>query len=276
MNSHHTRLLTLCVLVCCMFAVASTASTLDESVSTDPSDAIDPDWEKLPIGKEKASELRERAQSEPADAGTPSADASTDGGDRRDEQSASGEGTAQGSSGGEAGDAGTSGGSDGSEARAASGGHESDGGSKTATVSLLTLLFSLLRPLLLGVLVLGVLVGGVVVFRRLRPERSPTDGDGSTGLSRPVGSPSPSNDVSRAWFELMHRFGVADEHQLTPRERAELAIERGAEPDSVRALTGLFERTRYGHTSVTDATRDRAEKWLDRATEGRDSRREWA
>lgn len=286
MKSHRTRLLTLCVLACCLFAVASTASTLDESVSTDPSDAIDPDWETLPIGKEQASELRERTQSEPADAGTPSAETAADSGSEMEEESESSDGSSQSSAEGGTGDAnsggqsgaseggaagGQNGGSDGGAAGGQNG--ESGGDTKVVTASLLARLLELLGPLLLGLLVLAVVGGGMAVLRRLRPDESVTADENPGGLSRAVGSPSPSNGVSRAWFELLRRYGVDDEHQLTPRERAELAIERGADPDSVRALTELFERTRYGDAAVTDGAHDRAADLFEQATAGSGRRR---
>lgn len=274
MKSHRTRLLTLCVLACCLFAVASTASTLDESVSTDPSDAIDPDWEELPIGKEEASELRERTQSKPADTGTPSAERAADGDSETKDESGSGDESARSSNGGGPGDAGTAGGS-GESGEGAGGQRAGERGGTSVTVSLLARLLELLAPLLLGLLVLGGIAVGVIVLRRLRPDGAATVDDTRAGLSRAVGPPSPSNDVSRAWFELMRRFGVADEHQLTPRERAELAIERGADANSVQALTELFEQTRYGDTAVTDGARDRALELFERATDGSRSREGW-
>lgn len=271
MHTHVNRLLTLCVLTCCLFAVGATASSLDDTVTSDPGDAVDLNWEKLPIGPEEAGRLKERWKPTSADGG-PTTSAPADGEGDTDESKASGGGSDESAGGADSGAAGASdatggsgNGGDAGSAEAASNGGQNSNGVSVSERGLLALLFDLLRALVVGLLFVGLLVGCLVLFRRLRPD----DAGDRTEAARSgtsVGPVAPSNDVSRAWFELMTRFDLADAHHLTPAERARAAVERGADPDGVRPLTDLFERTRYGDAPVTDDRSRRARQWLDRAT----------
>ncbi|WP_372911721.1 DUF4129 domain-containing protein [Salinigranum sp.] len=271
MHTHWNRLLTLCVLACCLFAVGSAAASLDDAVSSDPGDTVDPDWEELPVGSEEAERLKERWQPTEAD-GEPTASGTTDGEGETDESMASSgeseEASGDAAQSGSAGGGGTDGAAGGSDARAtgsASNRGEDSGGVSVSERSLLDVLFELLRVFAVVLLLAGLIVGGVVLLRRLWPD-DPDDGtvrvaDSDVG----VGPTEPSNEVSRAWFELMARFDLADAHHLTPAERAQAAVERGADPNAVRPLTDLFERTRYGAAPVTEERSRRARRWLDQA-----------
>jgi hypothetical protein len=274
MHVHWNRLLTLCVLACCLFAVGSAAATLDDAVSSDPGDTVDPDWEELPIGSDEAERLKERWQPTAAD-GDATASETTDGESETDEsmasggesEEASGDSARSGSAGGGGADgaAGAAGGSDAGATGSASNQGEDSGGVSVSERSLLEVVFELLLMLAVVLLLAGLVVGGVVLLRRRWPD-DPDDGtDRVADSDVGVGPTEPSNEVSRAWFELMARFDLADAHHLTPVERAQAAVERGADPDAVRPLTDLFERTRYGATPVTDERSRRAQRWLDQA-----------
>jgi hypothetical protein len=52
--------------------------------------------------------------------------------------------------------------------------------------------------------------------------------------------------------------------ELTPRECARRAVDRGASPEAARAVTRAFEEVRYGGAPVTDDRRERATQGLQR------------
>jgi hypothetical protein len=273
--------MTLFVLVCCLFALGSATASLDEAVSSDPGDAVDPNWEELPIGKEEASRLKDRWRSAPAETGEPSSAPTSgagpeesEGADPESSQSAGGSSGSDGSEGGGGSDGSSGsnggGGSDGSSASGQTGSNQAgNGGGTTVTKhwKLLGLLFGLVWLLLVGLLFAGLFGGVRALVDRFRSDEQPSD-EAPNGPNRVVGPADPSNDVSQAWVDLMDRTGLADAHHLTPDELAAAAIERGADPDAVRSLTELFKQTRYGGASVTDDRSRRAQQWLERATDG--------
>ena len=60
------------------------------------------------------------------------------------------------------------------------------------------------------------------------------------------------------------RLDLDDRTHLTPRECAAAARDRGADDETVRDLTALFEEVRYGNARVTDERRERAERTVER------------
>lgn len=67
-----------------------------------------------------------------------------------------------------------------------------------------------------------------------------------------------SNDVYRAWSEMVSQLHVRDPHTKTPQEFAEAAVEDGMNPDAVGTITTLFEQVLYGETEVSDEQEARA------------------
>ena len=255
------RLLTAVVAACCLVAVGTAATTMDSSVSTEPEEAVEFDHLPLPTGaQDSVGQLRRRV--------------STD---------APGGGTGAGGSGSSSDGAGVSGGggserrasnaeaADGGDPRSVSG-SQSDrrhsrseggtgGGPREAAESLLERLLDLLRSLLAllpALVALLALAGAAYLLRDRLPGLGRGDADGRAEGGAALGDPAPQNDVSRAWYEMVERVGLADRYDLTPDEHAERAAERGVDPEAAATLTRLFEEVRYGDAPVTDERRRRA------------------
>ncbi len=247
------RLLTAAVAVCCLVAVGTAATTMDSSVSTEPEEAVQFDYSKLPVGaQDGVGQLRRQVSTDDpsaASGGVSDRKSNGDGGhrERRPESEA------------KAADSGDSKQVSGSERRQRQSG---GGGSQEASESLLERLLDLLRALLaylpvaVGLLVLG---GAAYLLRDRLAGLLGGDGGGRTADGGPaLGDPAPRNDVSRAWYEMVERVGLADRYDLTPDEHAARAAEKGVDPEAASALTRLFEEVRYGDAPVTDERRRRA------------------
>ncbi|MFC5367591.1 DUF4129 domain-containing protein [Salinirubrum litoreum] len=276
------RLLTVAVALVCLFAVGSGAASLDSAVDASPGEAIDVDYASLPIESDDAGQLKQQYNDAKNDA---------------TEQTGGGSGSADDPPDGGQGDP-PPGGENGDEPEDASfigddpppGGGEGqndDGrgpgtGSDDPLDSLLSALGALLSALVTVLAGLLLLVGAALAVRhrdRLRARlRALLDRLGVGGSENdprehhdaPRGVPDPQNPVSRAWVETMERVGVDAERALTPRERAALATDRGADPEAIWSLTALFEEVTYGGAPVTEQRRERATHHLSRLREGGD------
>ncbi len=67
-----------------------------------------------------------------------------------------------------------------------------------------------------------------------------------------------SNDVYRAWSEMVSQLHVRDPHTKTPQEFAEAAVEDGLNPEAVGTITTLFEQVLYGDQGVSEEQEARA------------------
>lgn len=275
--------LTAIIAVCCVFAVGATSTTLDSTVSTDPEDVAQVEYEKLPVGEGDARELDEaidgdgsaegddRSQSGPPTAAADSesgdgeprqGERDGDGGDARQERDGeSDEESRQKQSGANERETQSAGGS--------SADADSGDGPMLTEPTLLERLVSLLRDLLdalstaLPFAVVLVALGAAVRYRDgLLSRVAPTADDGGGGASE--FDPDPDDAVAAAWFEMVDRLDLADSRHLTPRECAEAARRRDVDPDAVRRLTALFEEVRYGGARVTEERRRRAEESIRR------------
>jgi hypothetical protein len=121
-------------------------------------------------------------------------------------------------------------------------------------------------------------LGAVVWVRWLwtTPElgttRETAGGDEPTPATRPVppGDLDPSNEVYRAWCELVRRLEVSGAATMTPRELARSAIDQGFDREAVESLTRAFEQVRYG-TMASGERESRARAALERLDGGGDS-----
>jgi hypothetical protein len=253
MNPNWNQLATLLVAGCALFAVATTGSTLDSAVSDTPAEAIEFDYSSLPVDGDSARELsrqvressegdQERSQpNQAAQSENPSSNPQEASGQERQR-------------------------SDGEDDQSKSSTQQSGAGLDDPSwlQQFLQWLLSLLVPLLMFLAAVAAIVGGLWALRRYVDPGTGDDDEGAEWYRSP-GTPSPTNDVSQAWYELMHRTGVAEEHHLTPRERVRTARRRVADADAAESLTNLFEETKYGTAGVTDERRRKARQWLDRA-----------
>ena len=245
---NRNRLLTAAVAACCLVAVGTAATTMDSSVTTEPEEAVQFDRSALPVGaRDGVGQLRRQVSAD--DRGGASDHASAVDGSHRERQPASKPKAA------ESGDPRRMSASE-SEQQERRGGGGGDG-PREAAESLLERLLELLRSLLAYLLaVFGLLALGGAAYL-LRDRLGGDDGRAGDDAVT-LGDPAPRNDVSRAWYEMVERVGLADRHDLTPDEHAERAVDRGIDHEAAAALTRAFEEVRYGDAPVTDERRRRA------------------
>jgi hypothetical protein len=262
---NRTQLTSLVVALACFGAVGASASTLSSSVAADPSDALDPDYEVIPVAGDSLSQL----ESAVADGG----EAATAGGDGPAGQ-AGGPGSSQNQPAGDEGDGDHAGAAADSEGNAKSGdggnsesaggegddsrsGSDGDGtsrvpGERLSLVDLLTLL----------VLAALVVATAYLCYRyRDRFEGLFTTHDEPVGDDpRPVpdGPPADDNPVFETWDELLSDLDVDRPETLTTRECAEAATASGFDRTEIDRLRLDFEAVRYGGQPVTDDRRRRA------------------
>jgi len=250
------RILSAGMAVVVIAAVGLSASTLATSMSTDPSDAVDVQWDALPLGEDSQGEIEAAAQDV----------------DERYRQGGSGETEGQGGGGGDASQPDSKAG-DGSqdqqesgdvgdpelqdeqagesERRADSAGRQGDeraGESASDSESALvpgglSLWLLLWLALLLSVVILA--------YRYRERLRRAVWGDPADPAADPL-APAPQNDVERAWVELVERAGVDRPRTRTPRDCARRAVERGFDPGQVDRLRRTFEDVRYGTQPPSD------------------------
>ncbi|MDS0278486.1 DUF4129 domain-containing protein [Halomicroarcula sp. S1AR25-4] len=238
------RLVSVGVACVVVVAIGLSAATLGSSMSTDPSDAIDPDYDMLPVGDDRAGQIEDAAQDlhdrytgNPAPTGERSERANRDpeGADTRS-ASESNPGSSESNSGSS---------NDGNDQQNAPSEGEGTGVVPTES-NLQALLFALLALVALAVLVgiayryreeiislLGMMVGA----------KAPPD-EGTETLR-----PAPENDVQRAWVALLQRAGITRPRTRTPRDCARAAVETGFDAEAVHRLRRAFEDVQYGGES---------------------------
>ena len=261
------RIASTALALCCLFALGTSAATLDASVDTTPDDVIDLDYASLPLPSDELGSLKEQVQSNPDEQGDPSTQSqrsSADGGDRKD--GASRAGSLSGGSSDQSGDQSAPK----KQSGMGPGQHPAPPSLLDRLLALLSALLDLLVTLLPAFLLLGSVVAGVRYRRRLATAldavldrfglgggiaNGPPTGDGSV--------PAPSNDVERAWYEMVRRLDLADDRATTPRQVADAAVGAGVDPAVVAQVTDAFEEVRYGGAPVTEERRDRARRGIE-------------
>lgn len=269
------------VAVLAVSALGVTATSLEASLTTDPDEEIDLDWDRLPIGESDAAEIKaEIADGDEDGSGDPESGGSGDGdssasvagdGDEVTRESRSGEGPAERSDAG-GGPAERSRARDGGAGGLSSGsGSDSGTGGATPADRWWDLLATLLRVLLPIVALLA--LGGIAYRYRERLRSllglGPTEGSSAEGGSDTGSWPGtpPSNVVDRAWVTMVRRADPERPETATRAECETLARERGLDAEAVEAIATAFERVHYGGGSVAEEE-DRARRGLRRLDGG--------
>jgi hypothetical protein len=248
------RILTAGMTVVVIAAVGLSASTLASSMSTDPSDAVDVEWDALPLGDDSQADIQSAAENvdeQYRQSGASGAGASQGGGDTQ-QQSRSGGGSAQGrqadeasgdreSRSGSVGDGGARADSADQQGPEQAGQSRSDSGSDLGPTG---------WPRALLVALALLLVAVVLAYRYRERLRRMLRGHDDP-VAEPL-APAPENDVERAWVELVRRAGIDRPRTRTPRDCARRAVETGFDPDRVERLRRTFEDVRYGTHPPTD------------------------
>ena len=230
------RLLAAGIALCCIFAIGTSASALGKSVHTNPDDVIDVDYKSLPINPTDAGELKREAQSK----GTPTASQAN----KQQQQSKQQQSNQQ---------------QQRSKSSVSKQRRQSKSSASWKTLDFLDKLLALLHELvrwLVWIVPVFVIVGGVAAGVRFRDRLFDGPGDRNTGeyerTPTPPTTPDPSNEIERAWWAMVERFGVDQPHIKTPGECAREAIDAGGDEDAIRTLTRTFEEVRYGGAPITE------------------------
>lgn len=232
--------------VALVFAFGVSAAAMDSAVTTDPNDVINLDTNLLPVGADQFGELKQEVVEPTA--------TDDDTGDRDQRRSGSGQSDQQ----VEQKQVGAG------DATVQSGGASESQTSTTPEIDWLQwLLRHLLQLALLLLGVIGAVVTGVLAGRnrdRLRElfdallARLGLVGTDEGTVTEPDASTRPecSNEVARAWYEMVCCLGLDGESAKTPDECAARAVDAGYDPDAVRAVTEAFQSVRYGGYPVTE------------------------
>ena len=222
--------------VLCVLSIGVSATTLESSMQTNPDDVIDLDWDRLPIGEERAAELNREIQGK--DEGEQSATSAGTGRELKS-QLGSGDETEQ-----------SPGAGNGGERPAAQ--QEAPAGATEPPPRQPT---DLLEMLLMAGIVLALAVFGYWYARRSEPDPDPED-EGSEASRWPPGEPM--NEVDKAWYAMVRDLDLERPWTRTPREVAGAAVDVGMDPEAVEAVTTAFSDVRYGGADPTAAHRERA------------------
>lgn len=116
---------------------------------------------------------------------------------------------------------------------------------------------------LVGLVVAGLLAYVLAKRYDLRSRLSPFENDGAVAANTYFEIDT-SNDVYRAWSEMVSQLYVEDPHTKTPQEFAEAAVEDGMNPEAVGTITTLFEQVLYGDEDVSAEQEARAREAMER------------
>lgn len=271
------------VALSCIAAAGMSAATLESTLSTDPDDVVELEYDRLPIGKDGAGRIEKKVQSNKNRGQSPATGTRKKQREERDPQpqqpqqsEKSGDAEAQ-----RTGD-GSESSSDPSSKTGESGGGgdggESGGGGGSGTApgkGVVESLLGLLRRLLALLVALALLALAYRYRDRLLALAAAIrgaltdDGDSrpdSRGGQWPTGRPS--NEVREAWLSMVQRLDLDRPRARTPAECADAAVESDMNPEAVETLTGVFEEVRYGGEPVTEDRVERAREGLRRLDAG--------
>lgn len=260
------QLVSLGVAVLCMTTIGVSATTLGSTISTNPDDAINVNFDTLPIGHDSAANIDKAVNSDkrntsqnvkeqPSGSRDPTRSDTNSHRQQRDRQHKAITG-------------GTS--DQQTQASAPSQAQASSGGG--SRVQRLMDLLTKLLPYVLAALAFLLLVGVLYRYRdRLaallllaldRVGLSSTDGHDVT--TTPWDTVQLDDDVERSWYEMVTSVGIDRPWARTPAECRERALQAGLEPDAVRTLTETFREARYANRGPTERHERRARACLDR------------
>ncbi|QZP36785.1 DUF4129 domain-containing protein [Halobaculum magnesiiphilum] len=266
-----TRVVPVLIAVVAIAALGVTATSLESTLTTDPDEEINPDWDRLPIGEGDAASIKQEIADGDGEREADRAAADADGegaedmgeGDDTIEESSAGDGPAESSNAA----------ADQSNAEPDDG----DAGLDSATapvageVSLLDRLLALLATVLRLLWPLVALLAVGAICYRYRGKLLGLFGGGSGAGSTSESASeveawpgaTPSNVVDRAWVTLVQRVNPDRPETITTAECARLARERNLDTGAVESIATAFERVHYGGASVAEEE-DRAREGLRR------------
>ncbi|MDS0282295.1 DUF4129 domain-containing protein [Haloarcula onubensis] len=259
------RILSAGMAVVVIAAVGLSASTLAASMSTDPSDAVDVQWDALPLGEDSQGDIESAAESVDETYRQSGASGDADGGpgsggEAEQQNPKAGDGPAEKRQAGDAaGDRESQNGNAGEGVAQANG---ADGNSQAQSSSASRWVPGGL-PLWLVALVALLLAVVILAYRYRDRLRRAVGRDGDGAAAEPL-APAPQNEVERAWVELVQRAGIDRPRTRTPRDCARRAVETGFDPGHVDRLRRTFEDVRYGTHPPTDEQARLARETLDR------------
>jgi len=207
---NRSRLLSALIALLAITSLSVASTTLDTSLTTDPDDEINPDWESLPIGQDDAAAIQESIESGGAE---------------------SGGGGASGSAGG-----------------AAAVDEPSLFDRLIALLSRLFRLF-LPVAAVLAVAALAYRYRDALADLVVSDSRT-TPGAGTRPAAGRWPGTAPDHDVDRAWVEVIRRLNPEHPETTTPDECRALARARGVDRDAVESIVSAFEHVHYGGCSV--------------------------
>lgn len=250
---NRASVLTGAVALFCIFALGTSASTLDTTLSTEPDDVIDVDWDQLPLSDDEAEDVKNEIEKN-KESGQGSTKPAPDPEQRGDPGPSSKPGEE---------DTGAS-----PDSQAGLG-----GSGEQDFIDWLLGLLRMLLPVLLAALAVLVVAGLAYRYRaRLRALVAGLLAMVIGGVPSAAGTDSsrsgdsiefePQHEVDRAWLRLVKELNLEAMQNRTPKEVAALAKAAGLTPGAVDTLTRAFEEVRYGGRPVTEDRRQEVRNGL--------------
>lgn len=234
------NLTTVVLALACIFAFGAASTTLESTVSTKPAEVLDPNWDQLQIENEEAGEMKEQIEAN-----------KNQGSGNENQQVSKRQDDGNQPSGGEQrrGDQSGDGSGDGS------------GAPGDRTQSWLDKLLAFLAKLLilLPIALVALALAAAYVYReRLLEALASAERPGGIGSqSRESWADlDPSDQVERAWYEMVSRMDVARPRTKTPAELQRAAADAGLDPDAAETVTRAFRATTYGARDLSTGERD--------------------
>ena len=219
---NRSRLVPLGFALLCITSLGVVGTTLDSSLSTDPADEIDLDYDRLPIGTSDAATIREEVE----------------GGDDADTVSEQQ-----------------------FEEVESAGGQATPPTLLERLLALFEYIVRFLLPIGAMMALLALMYYyRERLLEILRAATATDDGeiDSSTAADSWPGV-EPSNPVDQAWLWMVRSANPQHPETKTPGECATIACEAGIDPTIVEAITDAFERVHYGGVPVErEAARSQA------------------
>lgn len=263
-----SRVAPLLVALLCITAIGVSATTLDSTLTTDPDEEIDPEYERLPIGQEDAFVLQQQMEGNTDPNDSEESEPTEGEGDETKEPEESSEDEGDESAADSEDEGGESGSSDDGAGSGTTEGMGTGPGTPDLLDRLLALILAILRVLVPLLAILSLLALAVryrerlaAVLGALLADDEPVERRTEPVETWPAGAAT--NPVDRAWLAMVRQVDPDRPAVMTPSECAAAAVDAGLDAEGVEAITDAFERVHYGGCPPS-AERDRAEAGLRR------------